>query len=362
MANVPRVFTKFEAAIKAATIEHPTSNFTRSLFNKVISKKTELQSQEDGDPGHHFIYDKLFLSKIREKFGYDKMLYNVSGSAPISPQTVRFLKAALNIGFAQGYGLTESFAGMSISNVFDADVGSCGACGITSEMKLKELPQMGYGANDEGGPRGELLLRGYQMFSHYYKNEEETAKAVDLEGWFHTGDVAKFDSKGRVYIIDRVKNFFKLAQGEYVTPEKIENAYLSSNPILTQLFCHGDSLKHFLIGIAGIDPAMAKTFLVETCKVDVSSLEHEKDVVEKINEKQNKQILLDYLTQQTGKEFKLQGFEKLHNIYFEIEPLRLDRNVVTPTLKLKRPVASKFFAEPINNLYAEGSLVLSNKL
>lgn len=92
------------------------------------------------------------------------------------------------------------------------------------------------------------------MFSHYYKNEEETTKSFDSEGWFSTGDVAQFTEEGWVIIFDRVKNFFKLSQGEYVTPEKIENLYLSSNSILSQAFVHGNSTESYLVGIIGVDP------------------------------------------------------------------------------------------------------------
>lgn len=357
MSNVPRVLTKFEAMIKGATVEHPTSQFTRSLFEKVFKAKQELQLIVEGADGSHFIYDKLFVSKIRAKFGFDNMTHTVSGSAPISPLTVKFLKAALNVGLLQGYGLTECFAGMAVSVPFDINPGNCGATGISTEVRIRELPQMGYHLNDAGGPRGELLMRGSQMFSHYYKNEEETAKAIDEDGWFMTGDVARIDENGRIHIIDRVKNFFKLAQGEYVTPEKVENLYLSANPGLTQLFCHGDSLKHFLVGIAGIDVNLTRNFLIDKCGVPASELTTDSSVAAKANERTNKVKILNYITANTVKETKLQGFEKFHNIFFDIEPLRLDRDVVTPTMKLKRPVAAKYFAKQIDAMYEEGSLI-----
>ena len=100
------------------------------------------------------------------------------------------MKAALNTGVAQGYGLTESFAGFAIGNGFDKKPGSCGPTGVTTEMRVRELPEMGYHANDRGGPRGELLLRGPQITPGYFKNDEETAKSFDEDGWFKTGDVA----------------------------------------------------------------------------------------------------------------------------------------------------------------------------
>jgi acyl-CoA synthetase (AMP-forming)/AMP-acid ligase II len=82
---------------------------------------------------------------------------------------------------------------------------------------------------------------------------ENTAKTVDAEGWVGTGDVGEIDGAGRLRIIDRVKNIMKLAQGEYVALEKVENLY-SANPLVAQLYVHGDSLQPFLLGVVVPDP------------------------------------------------------------------------------------------------------------
>mmetsp|Transcript_1036 Transcript_1036/g.1144 ORF Transcript_1036/g.1144 Transcript_1036/m.1144 type:complete len:753 (-) Transcript_1036:28-2286(-) len=361
MCNVPRVFTKYEAAIKYSTVDNPNSAFKRNVFDKVIGSKIEAQEQYDGADGSHAVYDRLFLKAIRKAFGFDNMQFVVTGSAPISPSTVKFLKASLCIGMPQGYGSTESFAGFAIGIPYEANPGSCGSVGVTTEMKLRELPAMGYKLDDPEGPRGELLLRGPQIFKQYFHNEEETKKSFDDEGWFHTGDVARISKeKGRLFIIDRVKNFFKLSQGEYVTPEKVENKYLSSSSILNQLYVHGDSLRHFLVGVVGIDPEGAVSFLADTCKVSRSALSSQKQILTEINKKENRQLLVSYLNSRIGNQ--LSGFEKLHNVYVEFEPLRLDREVVTATQKLKRPIAFKFFKPQIDAMYEEGSLVKGPKL
>lgn len=361
MSNVPRLFTKFEAVIKNSTVENPDSALKRTVFDKIITSKIQAQEAYDGADGSNVIYDRLFLSAIRKAFGFDNMKFVVTGSAPIAPSTVKFLKAAFGIGMPQGYGSTESFAGFAIGIPYEANPGSCGSVGVTVEMRLMELPEMGYKLDDPEGPRGELCLRGPQIFLQYFHNEEETKKSFDEEGWFHTGDVAKFSKdKGRLFIIDRVKNFFKLAQGEYVTPEKVENKYLSSSAILNQLYVHGDSLRHFLVGIVGIDSEGAVKFLGDKCKVKKDQLNTPELILEEINKKENRLQLVNYINSRVGKQ--LSGFEKLHNVYVEFEPLRLDRDVVTPTQKLKRPIASKFFKKQFDEMYDEGSLIKSSKL
>lgn len=361
MANVPRVYTKIESAIKMGTIESD-STLKRAIFGHVFKTKDDLMHKYPGTTGDHLFYDNVIVPQLRKLIGFDNVEVLVSGSAPISPSSMSFLKSALNLGLAQGYGLTESFAGFCIDDPFNPDVGTCGPIGVTAEMRIRELPEMGYRLNDPNGPRGELLLRGPQIFLHYFKNDEETKKAFDADGWFCTGDVAQITNNGgKIIIVDRVKNFFKLAQGEYVTPEKVENVYLSNNSILSQCFAHGDSLKSFLVGVIGVDRTMIVPYLTEKFKVNKSLLSSDEKILDFLNSVDFKKQFLTKLNASVS--HKLSGFEKLHNIYIEFEPLLLERNLVTPTVKIKRPIAAKFFEKQIENLYLnEGSLINGAKL
>ncbi|KAI5911486.1 Long-chain-fatty-acid--CoA ligase 2, partial [Candida parapsilosis] len=178
---VPRILTKIEAAIKAATVDS-SSRVSRTLYSSAIEAKQSKQ-EKNGDRGDHFLFDKTLIKILRSKFGFDNMESCITGSAPIAPDTIKFLKASLGIGITQGYGLSESFSGVFLALPFHSpSVGTCGAISPTVEARLRELPEMGYHLNDEGGPRGELQLRGAQMFSHYYKNPEETKKSIDEDG------------------------------------------------------------------------------------------------------------------------------------------------------------------------------------
>lgn len=349
---VPRVYTKLEAAIKAQTINNDEKPLLKLLFTRAINKKMELQSIEDGHEGRHILYDRL-IGVLRKKLGMDNLLGFTSGSAPLGVDTTKFMKAALNAGLSQGYGLTESFAGVCSTVQYDANPGSCGPIAATTEMKLREIPEMNYYANDKGGPRGELLLRGPQIFCCYYKNPEETAKAVDADGWFHTGDIARVEEgTGKLFIIDRVKNFFKLAQGEYITPEKIETTYLSAMPLVLQLYVHGDSLKTFLVAVVGVDAATIEPWLKSRFKATGLSQE---DIVKKMNETEVKRKFLQEMNAAVGS--KLSGLEKVHNIYVDYEPLTVEKDLVTPTLKIKRPIAKKYFNDIFEELYSVGSLI-----
>lgn len=357
LSLVPRVYTKLEAAIKSQTINNTDKPLLKAVFTKAINKKLELQSKTEVDTGNHLVYDRV-TALLRKRLGFDRLRSFSTGSAPISPETVKFIKASLNCGMGQGYGLTESFAGISFSNIYEANPGSCGAIAITTEMRLREIPEMNYYANDKEGPKGELLLRGPQIFERYYKNKEETEKAFDEDGWFKTGDVARIDPEtGRLYIIDRVKNFFKLAQGEYVTPERIENNYLSRFPLAAQAYAHGDSLKTFLVGIIGVDPAGIERWI----KVKFGkSFTNKDDIVKFLNQRETKKRYLMDMNETVADVF--QGFEKLHNVYLDFEPLTVQSGVVTPTFKIKRAFASKYFKDTFEKLYEEGSIIKDNKL
>lgn len=358
MSNVPRVYTKLEAALKNATIQLDLA-VKRKLFAKIFDTKAKLQSITDGSKGEHWFYDNVILPKVRKQVGFDNMLFCATGLAPIAPLTVKFMKAALNIGMGQGYGLTELFAGFSFALPFEKNPGSCGAPGVTTDIRVRELPELGYRINDPKGPSGELLIRGPQIFSSYYKNKEETDKSIK-DGWFYTGDVARIDpSNGQLYIIDRVKNFFKLAQGEYVTPEKVENVYLSSNLLLTQAFVHGDSLRHHLVAVLGVDPVGIVEFLTHKCKVSRADVKLEEQILHQINRTENRIKLLKELNSRVS---GLSGFELIHNVYIEFEPLKLEREVITPTVKIRRPIAARFFAEQIKSMYDEPSLISKAKM
>lgn len=118
---------------------------------------------------------------------------------------------------------------------------------------------MGYLHTDKPHPRGELQFYGNTLFKGYYKNPERTAEAFSPDGWINSGDVAVILPNGNVKIVDRAKNIFKLAQGEYVAPEKLENIYVQAS-LIGQVFVYGDSLQSFLVAIVVPDPEVLPKF------------------------------------------------------------------------------------------------------
>ncbi|ODQ62228.1 hypothetical protein WICANDRAFT_25524 [Wickerhamomyces anomalus NRRL Y-366-8] len=346
--GVPRVYSRIETAIKT----HISS--LNSISLKFFEKSME-QSKES------WLYSSLsHLNQLKAELGFQNVNYCTSASAPMSPHAIKFLKSSLHVGFENSYGLTESFAVMSCDDPFgDAYMGNVGPPCVSTEMRLKDVEHMGYSASGDSTPRGELQLRGPQIYLGYYKNEKATEEALAEDGWFSTGDIATFDENGRIIIIDRVKNFFKLSQGEYITPEKVENTYLTSNQLITQLFVHGDSLKNYLVGVAGIEPESFKKFL--KANFDIEVLDDNEDLPKLFKDPKIKAALVKTINSHVNKS-GLQGFEKLHNVHVDFEPLKMEDEVLTPTLKLKRENARKKFKEILENLYDEGSLFNRDRL
>mmetsp|Transcript_17807 Transcript_17807/g.12758 ORF Transcript_17807/g.12758 Transcript_17807/m.12758 type:complete len:151 (-) Transcript_17807:402-854(-) len=148
----------------------------------------------------------------------------ITGSAPIDPEISIFFQCALSIHITDCYGQTEAGAQL-LTSPKDVSIGHSGGPLTTTIMRLKDCPELEYLSTDKPYPRGELQYRGSTLIKGYFKNEEKTKELFDEEGYVNSGDIALVLPNGAVKIIDRVKNIFKLAQGEYISPEKIENIY-----------------------------------------------------------------------------------------------------------------------------------------
>lgn len=202
---------------------------------------------------------------------------------------------------------------------------------------------MGYTSKDKPFPRGEIWVRGNNIFSGYYKNKEETLNSLK-DGWFITGDVGMFNEKGSITIIDRKKNIFKLSQGEYVAPEKVEAA-LSRKNLIAQAFVEGNSLKSFLVAIIVPDPETIRP-LAQSLGLDTAS------IGEVCNDARVKKAILEEIESLGSKGSKeLKGFEIPKVIHLEPELFSVESGILTPTFKLKRNEARKKYATIIDTLY-----------
>lgn len=241
------------------------------------------------------IVGRIVARKIRVGLGLDDCKMCGSGSAPISPHTLRwYQKIGINIG--EAWGMTET-SGLACANVpFQARrIGSIGVAPPGTELKVSE--------------EGELLIRSPGVFSEYYKQPELTQDAFTDDGFFHTGDRAEWDEECEAYrITGRVKDIFKSAKGKYVAPMPIESR-LSSNPLLEQVCVIGSGLPAPIAVVVLSDAAqhLPKSTIEQSFKA----------------------TLLDTNAH-------LESHEKLSNFYIAKEEWTTENGLLTPTLKVKR--------------------------
>ncbi|CAD8049638.1 unnamed protein product [Paramecium sonneborni] len=338
--SVPRLYFRIYQVIKQKF--EGLQGFQKKLCEQALSSK--LYYLKNGGHVEHRFWDNLIFKKTKEALG-GRVRYMLSGSAPMSSEVIDFLKCVICAPFIEGYGQTEGCGGSFITRAEDSISGHVGGVFPNIEFKVIDVPEMNYHSTDinqqgQITPRGEICLRGNAIFAGYYKDIEKTKEMIDKDGWIHSGDVGVIKPNGALQIIDRVKNIFKLSQGEYIAPEKIEGIYTRVNGV-TEAFVYGDSSKSYCIAIIVPD------------KQFVLNLGAQFGINQTFEELcQNDNIIKHFLEQITkqGKLEKLNGLENIKKLY--LEPVSfVTHGLTSNTLKLMRHKAKAFFTVQINKLY-----------
>ncbi len=229
MAAVPRFYERVYGRVLASVEASPP--LRRRIFHWAIEvgRKRYLNHMAGKSDGmglkiQHAIADRLVYHKVKARTG-GRVRYFVSGSAPLSREVGEFFYA-LGILILEGYGLSETSPLVSINRPGDFLFGTVGRPSPATEVRID--PET-----------GEIQVRGPQIMVGYLNQPEETAKAIDPDGWFHTGDIGELDAIGRITITDRLKNIIVLANGKNVSPGPMEAA-LSASKYIAQAVILGD--------------------------------------------------------------------------------------------------------------------------
>lgn len=328
MCAVPRFFQKVYAGVLEKAEEG--SSLKKKIFDWALKtgwETAELRRNEQPIPfGLKFkesVADMLVFSKIKNKMG-GRLWFLPCGGASLSPEVTRFFES-VGIHVTVGYGLTETTATLTLFPLTHFEHGTSG----------KPLPgvEMRIGENDEIQAKGNGIMKGY------YNKPEETQKVFTEDGWFKTGDAGKFDNKGNLIITDRIKDLMKTSNGKYIAPQQIENL-LTNNNFIQQIMLVAEG-RQFVSAL--IVPNFE--FLQDYIKKNNIPFTNWEEAVK------NEKIIHLYKEKIKELQDHLADYEKVKK--FTLMPAEFDINTgeITPTLKVKRNVVIKKYADIIEKMY-----------
>jgi len=334
--SVPRLYNKIFGALQARF--NALTGCKRWLLNKGLAAK--MANLETTGAVRHGCYDTLLFGKAAGMLG-GQVRQMLTGSAPIDKQVIDFLKICFSCPIQEGYGLTESSASGCLMTPEDRVTGHVGGPVEVMKMRLKDLPEMEYMVDDKPFPRGELCLKGIPIYQGYYKNPGKTSESFDQDGWFMTGDVVQVFPNGSIKIIDRSKNIFKLSQGEYIAPEKIENI-MGLSPMIAQCLIYGDSFKNSCVSVVVPEESWAKKWAADNgVSGDFAAIVKNNELKKVIVADMNRLAVAN----------KLSSLEKPKSVHMSSEQFSIDNDTLTPTFKLKRHQAGKKYQAEIDGMY-----------
>ncbi|MEV6284840.1 AMP-dependent synthetase/ligase [Kribbella sp. NPDC051770] len=324
--SVPRVFEKvFNTASQSAHAAGKGKIFDAAAETAIAYS----QALDKGGPGlglkaKHALFDKLVYGKLRNVLG-GRVDYAVSGGAPLGDRLGHFFRG-IGVPVLEGYGLTETTAAVSVNLPDDIRIGTVG----------RPLPGVTVGVADDG----ELLFKGGQVMSGYWRNEEATKAAIDEDGWFHTGDVGEFDADGFIRITGRKKEILVTAGGKNVAPAVLEDR-IRLHPLVSQCMVVGDG-KPFIAALITIDPETLPAWAAKHGKpTDLESLCTDADLIAEI------QTAVDDANTAVSKAEGIKKFTILPTDWTQ------ENGELSLKLSIRRHVVMKNHANDVEALYAK---------
>jgi len=327
MCAVPRVLEKFYDKIYSSGKNMKGLSKTIFYWAMRITENYKIEGRSWFYNLKLKIADKLVYSKIREKLGAENFDIIVSGAASITKKISGFF-SAIKMPVFEGYGLTETSPVITVSNrnKYGREVGAVGQPLPGVEVKIAD--------------NGEIICRGHNVMMGYYKQPELTAEVIDKDGWFHTGDLGKFNEHGLLQITGRMKNLFKTSLGKYVNPDVVEGKFGVSG-FIEQIVVVGENQK---FAAALIRPDFA--FLKDWCKIHKITFTTNEEMIhnEEVKKRYDKEV--KKLNEGLGEVEKVKKYQLIADEW------TIANGILTPTLKVKRKVVMQRYSETIDKLFA----------
>ncbi|MBD0328894.1 MAG: long-chain fatty acid--CoA ligase [Thermoleophilia bacterium] len=312
--SVPRIYEKMHARVEASFAE--ATGVKRRLIDRSLAVGREAAARRERGEAlpaalrlQHRVADRLVFSKLKERLG-GRMRVALSGGGPLAREIVEFF-AACGIVILEGYGLSETTSGCTVNRPDAYRFGTVGLPLPGVELRL---------ADD-----GEVLVRGPTVFRGYHGRPEDTAAAVDPDGWLRTGDVGEVDADGFLAITDRKKELIVTAGGKKIAPQNLENA-LKASPLVADAVVVGER-RPYVVALLTLDP----------------------DELSGTGEREARSAVEDVVTAVNA---PLGRTEQIKRFAILPRPFAVEDGELTPTLKVRRRVIEERYREQIDALYA----------
>lgn len=348
---VPRVWEKFKEAMEENTkkltgTKKKISNVRQWLLKDIEATHTKKGCFASVAKVRRAV-DQFFLDAINKKIltavGLQKCKIAASGAGAIDPKVVSYFKD-YGIKIVDLYGLSETTGPTAIST-YTTPAGSVGRALPGTQIKI---------ANPDAEGKGEIRLKGRNIFQGYLNNPEATQKAFDEDGFFCTGDEGRLDDKGNLFITGRLKELIKTSGGENIPPVRIEERIKHELPILDQVVVIGDK-RHFLTCLLTLQTELDQDGnpTDRLAPVVLDQLSTLGSSAKTIKEAQEDAQLQEFLMKGIKKANQLADSQAQNVQKFTILPenLSVANGMITPTQKMKRSVIEKHYTDQIEKMY-----------
>eukprot|EP01006_Ploeotia_vitrea_P010177 TRINITY_DN26319_c0_g1_i1.p1 TRINITY_DN26319_c0_g1~~TRINITY_DN26319_c0_g1_i1.p1 ORF type:complete len:694 (+),score=103.62 TRINITY_DN26319_c0_g1_i1:51-2132(+) len=333
-AGVPRVYDTIKKGVELQV--HNSGGLKQYMFNKAFAAKQKALAKGKDTP----LWNKLVFKKLKAKLG-GNVVHMVSGGAPMNASTQEFMRICFCCSVGQGYGLTETCAMLALQKIHDRTPLTAGSLVSGVECKLVDVDQ--FTSNDTPHPRGEICVRGPCITQGYFKQQEKTEEAYDKDGWFHTGDIGRWGSKGELQVIGRVKALAKLSNGEYVALEALESTYVNHQLILPSGICVVANSQHnFIVALVLTNKMNTEEFCTQNSVPGQWPDVLRTDAFRK--------AAIKSLAEE-GKRAGLKPVEILKDARFYSDEWTVENGLLTAAMKLKRALIEEKYTSDINGMY-----------
>lgn len=331
---VPRVYEKIHAAVmNASGLKKRVIAWAVGVADRTVELRLAGRAPEGVLALQYRLADRLVFSKVRGAVG-GRLRFFVSGSAPLSPELGRFFYS-IGLTILEGYGLTETSPVTNVNTEEHFRIGTVGKAVPSTEIRIAE--------------DGEILVRGPQVMKGYHDRPDDTAQAIDADGWFHTGDIGDLDADGFLRITDRKKDLIVTAGGKNVAPQPIENR-LKANPFMEQAVLIGDRRRFISVLVV---PAFDR--LEAWARSQGIAWADRRDLLAN-------GAVQRHMEGEVARELRgLASFESPKKVALLEEDFTIANGALTPTLKVKRKVIQDRFRDLVEELYREEASVKGHR-